>query len=225
MKNEIVEYYIERSNIISILKHCKVFRRINILLVVSLLIVLCISSVNYWILRNNIISILGWIMYFGVIILYIILLTRCSKREIADYHATTELGIINILKEKKVYNVESIVLINEMKAGLISEAKNSKFEFPVFSSTMALLLLALFNSFLSYILKYDYIKDINEGMKFYTITFLVIVLTFVLIYFIKASFSSMAEDIMNSRSNKVKRLCNKLDDIIFDLKIASKYNN
>jgi hypothetical protein len=221
MKHELLNYYAERSSIFSVLKNCKNFRRINITLVVFLFLLLCLSTVNQFLLAKSIISILGCAMYLLVIVLYMIFLTRWSKKEVTDYHATIKIDIINLLKKNKVYNIEPI---HEIKEGLGIEAENNKIKFPVFSSTMALLLLALFNSFLSYLLKYDYIKNFNEGIKFYETAFFVILLTFILLYFIKVSFLSMAEDIMNSRSNKAKQLSNILDNIIFELKVSSENN-
>jgi len=87
---------------------------------------------------------------------------------------------------------------------------------------IAALIIALFNGFLNYIIKYDYVKDLNVGITFFIFVFLMIFIIFGLILLFKFGFLTMLDDIINSRHYKTKRFCKFLEEIRFELMLIEE---
>jgi hypothetical protein len=100
--------------------------------------------------------------------------------------------------------------ISKLSQAYADRSKIVKFEFPIFPSMMAALIVALFNQFINYITKDSYFISTDNGIRVFVFILCIIIIIFVLYSFVIAPFF---KEILNTKHQKMVQLSELLKSI------------
>ncbi|EPR12033.1 hypothetical protein [Ruminiclostridium papyrosolvens] len=115
--------------------------------------------------------------------------------------------------------------IKELSDRALVEADNLKTKFPIIPSFFAALFISLWNNFLSWIYKYENVKDFDSALEILIFATLFIFMVIGIYIMFSSLYVSIREELIDSEHRKMKSLSRLLKEICDDQKIEKRRSN